>query len=85
MITFTGFVVGLLLIGLGFLMVWKTRRWQEYVGSLNIILGYPRSDWLDWNTLGIGLMALGLLLVLGLLQSFFALTVGSLFRLGGLR
>ncbi len=79
MITFGGFVVGLLIIGIGFVMVWKTNRWQEYVGSLNIILGYPRLSWLDWDTLGVFLMFVGALTAFGLIQTLLTYTVGQLF------
>lgn len=85
MITLAGFFIGLFLIGIGFLMIWKTRKWHEYVGSLNIVLGYPRLSWLDWNTLGIFLMIVGLLTTFGLVQTFIVATLGKLFHLSSLR
>jgi len=81
MITLGGVVIGLLLLGIGFLMIWKTHSWRDNVGSLNIILGYPRLGWLDWNSLGVFLMVTGLLVGLGLVQDFLTLTIGRLFQL----
>jgi hypothetical protein len=83
--TLLGFVVGLGLVGIGFLMVWKTHRWQEYVGSLNYILGYPRLSWLDWDTLGVILMISGVLTMFGLFQAFLTFVVSKLFATGQLR
>ena len=80
--TLLGFVVGLFLVALGFLMVWKSHRWEEYVGSLNSIFGYPRLQWLDWDTLGVLLMVVGVLTMFGLFQAFLTLTVGKLFSPG---
>lgn len=79
MITLGGVVIGLLLIGIGFVMVWKTNRWQEYVGSLNLILGYPRLSWLDWDTLGVFLMFVGTLTLFGLVQAAIVAAVAQLF------
>ena len=71
-------------MGLGFLMLWKQYRWKQSVGSLYMILGYPSAQWLDWPFLGVALMICGFMLALGLLEAFFALTVGRLFSfLGG--
>ena len=78
-------MVGLLLLGIGFLMIWRTRNWRDSVGSLNIILGYPRLQWLDWNSLGLFLMVVGLLVGLGLVQDFLNLTVNRLFRTSNMR
>ena len=80
--TFLGFIVGLGLVALGFVMVWKSYRWEEYVGSLNGILGYPRLQWLDWDTLGVLLMGIGALTMFGLFQAFLTLMVGKLFAIG---
>jgi hypothetical protein len=83
--TLLGFVTGLFLLGIGFLMVWKSHRWEEYVGSLNSILGYRHLQWLDWDTLGVMLMGIGVLTMFGLFQAFITLTIGKYFGLTTLR
>lgn len=80
MITLGSFVLGLLIIAVGFFMIWKTHRWQEYVGSLNDILGYPQWSWLDWDTLGVLTMVIGAVVMFGLFQTFLMLTVSRLLR-----
>lgn len=79
MITFGAFVLGLLIFGIGFTMVWKTNRWREYVGSLSDILGYSQYSWLDWNLLGVIIMVIGVVVALGLFQTFIMLTLGRIF------
>lgn len=73
---FASFILGLLVMGAGFTMVWRTNRWEEFFGSFEYAVGI---SWLSWKTVGIGLIFVGFLVTFGLLQAFFAATVGQFF------
>jgi hypothetical protein len=85
MITLGGFFLGLAIMGIGFLMIWKHNQWRQNVGSLRDLVGYPNIPWLDWGVLGVVLLAVGLLIAFGLLQLFITLTFGRFFQLPNLR
>ncbi len=74
--TFPSFVLGLLVMGIGFTMVWRTNRWDEFFGSFEYAVGV---SWLSWKTVGIILIFVGFLVAFGLLQAFFLATIGRFF------
>jgi len=76
-------LLGLILMGVGFLMVWKTNKFLEWFGDLGMMLGYIGASWLSWKTLGIFLMLGGFLIATGLIQLFLQVTLGRLFLVGG--
>lgn len=80
--TFGGFILGLVLFGFGFLLVWRTNWFIENFGDLGMIIGWQNASWLSWKLLGMFLMLMGFLIAFGLLQAFFAVTIGGLFGFG---
>lgn len=66
MITVAGFLIGLVLIVVGFYMVWKGSRLRQTVGDLASIIGV---SWLDWPVIGVVIMVAGGLLMTGLLET----------------
>lgn len=75
-----GFLLGAVLMGLGFLMVWKHYRFVQYFGELGDILDIQYS-WFNWQTVGIATMVLGFLIAFGIVGIFLQLTVGRIFNL----
>jgi len=73
--TFGIFILGILIMGTGFLMVWRTRNFEEYLGSLEYAVGVR---WVSWKTLGILFLMIGFLMAFGLLGAFLEKTFGSL-------
>ena len=71
-VTWFSFIIGLVLFGLGFLMVWKRRAFREYAGDLGTYFDLPGSSWLAWEVLGSALMMIGFLYGLGIFQLFMA-------------
>jgi len=68
--TIGGFLIGLALFGLGFLMVWRHRSFRDYMGDLGAFFGMPGSGWLSWEVLGSILMVVGFLVAFGVFQIF---------------
>lgn len=77
------FLVGLILLALGFVMVWKTNLFLQWFGDLGQMLGFINAGWMSWKVAGILFMLLGFLLVTNLLPIFFQALFGRLFFLGG--
>ena len=77
------FLLGSVMMGAGFFMVYRTDLWREWFGDLGAAIGIYGSSWLSWKLFGIVLMLLGFLVAFGLIEIFFWLTIGRLFR-GGL-
>jgi hypothetical protein len=80
MITIGGFILGLFIAGLGFVMVWRRRWFQEYVGDLGTVLQFSKVDWMDWSILGVALLLIGFIVMFGLFQSLALAILGPLFR-----
>lgn len=66
---------------IGFLAVWKTDWFLQNLGDLSMLFGSSQ-QWLSWKVVGLILMLVGFLVAFGLIQLFFAVTFGQLFRLG---
>lgn len=81
--TFGFFILGMLMMGIGFLAVWKTNWFLENLGDIGELFGSTQT-WLSWKLVGIVLMFLGFMVAFGLLQAFFGATVGGLFGFGNL-
>lgn len=63
----------------GYFAVARTNWFLENLGDLSAIFGEGKS-WLSWKLLGILFLIFGFLIAFGLLQLFFAVTLGGLFR-----
>lgn len=74
--TFGYFILGLLVMGIGFTMVWRTNVWDDFFGSFEYAVGV---SWLSWKVVGIIFLFIGFLVAFGLIQAFFAATIGQLF------
>jgi len=68
--TLGSFIIGLILFGIGFTMVWRRRAWYEYLGDLGGFFDKPGSSWLSWEMVGSVLMFAGFMYGVGLLQAF---------------
>lgn len=79
--SFGSFLLGLLLLGVGFLAVWKTTWFRNNMGDPGIVFGLQNYPWMSWKLVGLLLMLLGFLIAFGLLQAFMAVTIGGLFQL----
>jgi hypothetical protein len=79
MITLGGFIWGIIVAVIGFLMVWKTHKFREHVGSLNMLFGYPQHSWLDWNLLGVIMVIVGIFMMFGLMQEIILLLAKGFF------
>lgn len=77
------FLLGLVLMAIGFFMVARTNWFVENFGDLGVMFGVPDKNWVSWKMLGIGFLVFGFLIGFGLLQLFLAATVGRLFLFGG--
>lgn len=74
--TFGYFILGLLVMGIGFTMVWRTNVWDDFFGSFEYAVGV---SWLSWKVVGIIFLFTGFLVAFGLIQAFFTATIGQLF------
>jgi hypothetical protein len=68
--TLGGFLIGMVLFGLGFLMVWRRRDFRNYLGDLGAFFDLPGSSWLSWEVLGSALMFVGFMVAFGVFQLF---------------
>ncbi len=69
-------LLGIVLLALGFVVLWRTNLFMQWFGDLSILTG---ASWLSWKTLGIILMLIGFLLATNLLPLFLNVTLGRLF------
>ena len=65
-----GFIIGIALLGIGFLMVWQRKKFNEYAGDLGSLFDMPGSSWLSWEVLGSALMVIGFMTAFGIFQVF---------------
>lgn len=75
-------LLGIVLLALGFSMVWKTNLFLQWFGDLSFMLG-TNASWMSWKTMGVFLMLVGFLLATNLFALFLQLTLGRLFFTGG--
>jgi len=73
------FILGVIIMGLGFLMVWRTRWFEDFFGSIQYAFGVA---WLTWKMIGLIFLLVGFLLAFGLFGLFWERTIGGLFHLG---
>ena len=78
---FTRILIGLVLIAVGFVLVWKTRKFSEFFGPI---------DWADvkfggggttlvYKTIGLILIFMGFIWATNLWNAFLEATLGSIF------
>ena len=67
--TIGGFFLGLTFAVIGFLGVWKSYWFRKNIGDINELFGVTRITWLNWDTVGLFLIVLGIVIMLGLFQT----------------
>lgn len=76
--TIGGFILGILIAGIGFLMLWQGHKFREYVGDLDEIF-QVNASWLDWPVLGAALIFIGIFVAFGLFQAIAGAVLGPVF------
>ncbi|MFW0862669.1 MAG: hypothetical protein ACKKL6_03730 [Candidatus Komeilibacteria bacterium] len=77
------FIIGLILIGVGFTMVWKTEGWFSFFGRIAFAekyLGTEGGSRLFYKLIGILGILIGMLLVTGLYDDVMGTATGPLVR-----
>jgi hypothetical protein len=80
--TIGSFLGGVLLMAIGFFMVYRTNVFEDSLGNLGDALGLMNANWLSWKLLGILFLIIGFLVAFSLLQLFLALTIGQFVHFG---
>lgn len=80
--SFGFFILGALLMGAGFSMVWKTAWWDSNWGDIGAIVGIHGSSLSSWKLAGVICMFVGFLIAFGILEAFFHITVGRFLPTG---
>lgn len=81
--TLLGFVIGLVLMIVGYCCIRYTDALLRYLGDISELFGAVNASWMSWKLVGVAFMIIGFLIAFGLIQAFFHLTVGQFFDLGG--
>lgn len=81
--TLGGFILGTVIMLVGFLLVYRTNWFIENFGDVGEILGIDNATWASWKFLGVGFMVVGFLIAFGLVQLFLRETLGQFFLIGG--
>lgn len=80
--TLGSFILGIVIMAVGFAMVYRTNNFEAWFGDLGDALGFNNANWLSWKLTGIALLLFGFLLAFGLLQLFLQITIGQLVSFG---
>jgi hypothetical protein len=79
-VSFVEFFLGLVFMGLGFVMVWKGARFTEYFGDLGYLLGFPlKYRFINWRTAGVFLLFVGFIIAFSLIPALLRILVGNAF------
>jgi hypothetical protein len=81
---FVTFVLGAIMMTVGFLAVVRTEAFLRYFGDVSNVFGLVGAQWLSWKVLGILLLLFGFLIAFGIFGALFHLTIGQLFNIGEL-
>lgn len=79
--TIGGFIVGMVMMILGFFAVARTNWFLENMGDVSQIFGLQNAQWFSWKLVGIILLVLGFMIAFGLFELFFLSVLGGLFGL----
>lgn len=80
--SFGGFIVGLIMMVIGFFAVRKTDWFLQNLGDLSEMLGAMNARWLSWKLFGALFLIVGFMFAFGLFGPFFQATVGQFFEFG---
>jgi hypothetical protein len=83
--TLLSFFIGLVLMVLGFVIVWKTNYLVQWFGDIGEAFGAVGMPWLSWKLFGVILLFIGFFVAFGLFQAIIAVTIGRLFTIGELQ
>lgn len=81
--TFFAFIIGLVLMIIGYVCIRYTDAMLRYLGDISELFGAVNASWISWKLVGVALIVVGFLIAFGLIQAFFHVTVGQFFNLGG--
>jgi len=81
--SFIGFLIGAILMTVGFFMVYKTKWFDNNFGDVRAAIGLQGSSLAHWKFAGIILLFFGFLIAFGIFEIFFNATIGGFFRFGG--
>ena len=82
MITFTGFLIGLVMVIVGFFAVWKTDWFIRNFGDLGEAFGAVGATWMSWKLFGVIFMFLGFFIAFDLFGQVFGGILRTLFSIG---
>lgn len=83
--TLVGFLIGLVMMAVGFLTVWKTNYLIQWFGDIGEAFGVVGMPWMSWKMFGVILLFLGFFIAFGLFEAVFTATLGRLFTIGELQ
>jgi hypothetical protein len=83
--TLLGFFIGVVLMAIGFLIVWRTNYLIQWFGDIGEAFGAVGMPWLSWKMFGVIMLFVGFFVAFGLFQAILAVTIGRLFIFGELR
>jgi len=83
--TLLGFVIGIVLMALGFVIIYKTNYFLQWFGDIGEAFGAVGMPWLSWKVFGLLMLFVGFFVAFGLLQAIVAVTIGRLFTVGELQ
>jgi len=84
MITFFGFVIGLIMMVIGIMAIVKTDTFIRYFGDISEVFGLMGAQWFSWKLAGLVLLFFGFLFAFGIFGTLFNITIGKLFTIGSL-
>ncbi|MAF81054.1 hypothetical protein CL628_03515 [bacterium] len=82
MITFLGFLIGLIMVIIGFFAVAKTQWFLRNLGDLGEAFGAIGATWMSWKVFGLIFMGLGFAIAFDLFGRLFGGVLTTLFSIG---
>lgn len=76
------FILGALMMIVGFMAVWKTNWFLQNLGDIGQVFGAFNASWMSWKLFGVFLILFGFLIAFNILGLFFSLTLGRFLRFG---
>jgi len=80
--SFGFFVLGMIMMTVGFFAVWKTNYFLQWFGDISELFGVVNAQWLSWKAFGVFLMFFGFLIAFNLFGTIFAGTIGQFLLFG---
>ncbi len=71
------FFLGIILVGIGVLIIWRKQDFYNYVGDLGAFFDFPGSNILDWGIVGAAIAIIGVMVSLGIFHTLIAVLIRS--------